>query len=47
MILKNIQNGIIGISVLPPPFLQGVGAGGGLCLQPNFQKGAAWQDLNF
>ena len=27
---------------LPPPFLQG-----GLSLQPNFQKGGAWQDLNF
>ena len=23
------------------------GAGGGLSLQPNFQKGGAWQDLNF
>ena len=29
----------------PPPFLQG--RGGGVSLQPNFQKGGAWQDLNF
>ena len=30
------------------PFLKGVGGGGGgLSLQPNFQKGGTWQDLNF
>ena len=29
-----------------PPFLQG-GGEGGVSLQPNFQKGGAWQDLNF
>ena len=27
-----------------PPFLQGRG---GLSLQPNFQKGGGWQDLDF
>ena len=30
--------------VAPPPILS---AGGGLNLQPNFQKGMAWKDLNF
>ena len=29
-----------------PPFCREEG-GGGLSLQPNFQKGGAWQDLNF
>ena len=30
------------------PFLKGVGVGGGgLSLQPNFQKGGTRQDLNF
>ena len=31
-------------SVHLPPFCRG---GGRLSLQPNFQKGGAWQDLNF
>ena len=43
--LKNSLLIIIIIHVVDtPPFLQG---GWGLSLQPNFQKGEVWQDLNF
>ena len=35
-------------TTLPPVFLLGGGEGEGrLKLQPNFQKGGNWQDLNF
>ena len=35
-------------TTLPPLFLLGGGGGGGrLKLQPKFQKGGNWQDLNF
>ena len=30
----------------PPPGGGGGGGGGGFSLQPNFQNGEAWQDLN-